>query len=333
MVMEPTAGDRQELLTDLAAFADPGVRIVSEVDGSSIIAVWERNGTMRRATFKRSSLPQDGGWSVEMDDAHLTYRTFLSGPLMADLAGIARNTPRVIEAVEDYVASPVVAGQGVLTFDEAYELATGGDGRTVLLFVTANAGVGKTSLLRSVVRSRASQYSVGESGTLWLYVNAQGSSLAKLEQALAASLDDVRAQFAYHAVPTLVRSGVVVPVIDGFDELIGTTGSYDEAFSSLATFLNALNGRGVVVAAARSTYFDQEFLTRVGKSIGFTSGPWQLQTVSLQDWGPAERATYVSRRAASREMNDEEAELLTSRVETAFNDDPQLRSLAGVPLL
>ena len=53
---------------------------------------------------------------------------------------------------------------------------------------------------------------------------------------MARDLQDLRSRFSYNAVPPLVRNGLVVPVIDGFDELLGS-GGYDEAFSSLAAFI------------------------------------------------------------------------------------------------
>ena len=36
---------------------------------------------------------------------------------------------------------------------------------------------------------------------------------------MARDLQDLRSRFYYNAVPSLVRNGLLVPVIDGFDEL------------------------------------------------------------------------------------------------------------------
>ena len=48
--------------------------------------------------------------------------------------------------------------------------------------------------------------------------------------------------------------------VDGFDELLAEIGSA-EAYSGLGAFLKQLDGRGTVIAAARSAYFESENYT------------------------------------------------------------------------
>ena len=96
-------------------------------------------------------------------------------------------------------------------------------------------------------------------------MNAQGRPLARLNEALATEPQDLRVGLTYHSVAVLAQLGVLVPVIDGFDELLGVSG-YDDAFSTLGRFIEQLNGEGQIIASARSTYYEEEFPERAGRA-------------------------------------------------------------------
>ncbi|MDP9401293.1 MAG: NACHT domain-containing protein [Actinomycetota bacterium] len=317
---------------DLAAFADPGEEVRVEQDGDdSLIANWLSGGRAMKAMFRLGSETSLSDASVELEGKHLSYRAFLAGAGMADLRAVARNTVAVLSSNEAFVAPRADAGSGPTSADGLLdELTTPSDGGTPVVFLTASAGDGKTTLLKRLAADRAHAFLQGRDDRVWLYVDAQGSRLARLDQALARALDDVRAPFSYHATASLVRVGALVLVIDGFDELIGTTGSYDEAYSSLSSYIEQLAGHGAVVAAARSAYYDQEFASRANRSAGFSTNRWELYRVRLLDWNEDERELFVRRLA--REHNLEyAAERLHQQVEEAFADQ-QLQPLAGKPL-
>lgn len=324
MTERPSAS--QVLAEDLAAFADPAVRVEIRVSrgSSGAVATWTQDGNIRSAefTFDDESLVPI---SVIHDDQEMTYRSFLAGASMADLRALARNTANVIATVSPpYVR---LQGRNLDTLDnesdaEALieEAATSRGDQTTLVFLSAGAGMGKTSLLRELVRRKASEYLRGESEALWVYVDAQGRRLAQLDEAIAAELDDLRARFPYHAASALVRSGAMVLVVDGFDELIGSVGSYDEAFSSLAEFIASLYGSGCIVAAARSAYYEQEFLTRANSKLVAASDSWGLRGIRLLEWSTVLRRSFIEqfvllrggRRAAGADTADRIEHVLQS---------------------
>jgi hypothetical protein len=88
----------------------------------------------------------------------------------------------------------------------------------------------------------------------------------------------------------LTRRGLLVPIIDGFDELLGAAG-YGDAFGSLREFLSDLNGSGVVVVSARSSFYDVEFLTR--QSDGPSAAIHDLTPITLRRWGNEEIKAYL----------------------------------------
>ena len=236
----------------------------------------------------------------------MSYVAFLSGRSMANLHSLARSLMNIERptlfvaprAKQERDGEPDRHGLATLIVPES--VASQREKVTNLVFVTGGAGGGKTALIQHLVQRSAVDYRSGRGGRLWLYVSAQGRRLAKLDDAVGRELGRMQAAFNYEAVSTLVRCGVLVLVIDGFDELLGIAGSYDESFSSLASFLDQLDGNGAVVAAARSAYYEQEFATRIDKAIGFRSEGWELKRIRLLDWDSKERAEYVRLRSKER---------------------------------
>ena len=153
---------------------------------------------------------------------------------------------------------------------EAHELDV-----TQIIMVTGEAGSGKTQVLQELVLQQSERYLKGETEKLLLYVNAQGRALARLNEALATELQDLRVNLTYHSIATLARVGLLIPVIDGFDELLGVSG-YDDAFNSLATFLEQLEGQGRLIASARSVYYEEEFLSRASRPTTSSEQAWSI---------------------------------------------------------
>ncbi|MGH7192511.1 MAG: NACHT domain-containing protein, partial [Candidatus Saccharimonadales bacterium] len=187
---------------------------------------------------------------------------------------------------------------------------------TSVVFVTGDAGAGKTEVLRQLVLRQADAYSRGEAECLYFYVNAQGRALARLDEALATELQDLRASLTYHAVPSLVRNGILVPVIDGFDELLGVLG-YEDAFSSLRRFIEELDGRGNLIASARSTYYQQEFLSRSGRAT-LSGKLLQIDPIDVRPWGDAEYTEYVRLRYKIQPFPNVSEDEFAAKMKRAF---------------
>lgn len=316
------------LAVDLASFADPGTEVRIEAETAARHRVqWLQDGKRRSAMFTVADEGPPWPSTVEYGGTSMSYASFLAGAHMADLRGVARNMLNVLPQINSYVSLDAIlldedsADNSISVSAQAVidELARPGEGRTNVLFITADAGVGKTSLLRSLTKQKASDYIKGASTTLWLYVDTQGRRLAQLDDAIAAVLDDSRAKFPYHATAPLVRVGAMVLVVDGFDELIGSVGSYDEAYSSLASFISDLGGHGCIVAAARSTYYEQEFLTRTSATLAFGSDSWLLSAIRLLDWSDTKRREYLTGEAARRGCAGYEIESIVSATEEALS--------------
>ena len=282
-----------DIIADLRHFADPYSEIVTKTVAGVHQISWRSRRRGMEATFREVN----GVRAVEFRGANWTYAEFLSHDDLGNLAFLADNTIRQFESTGRLPSKIVTAAVRAdpaprpahEVLDDAVRTHTPA-GTTHVVFLAAHGGAGKTKVLERVVFDGARSYAGGASKFLYFYVNAQGRALAQVDEAFAVELDLLGAHMSFSAIAALTRAGALVPVIDGFDELIGAVG-YDEAFQSLGRFLDALGGSGQIVAAARSTYYEREFQARA--RLRPSGKLWSLDTVTLQPWGPSERLAAV----------------------------------------
>ncbi len=219
---------------------------------------------------------------------------------MADFNQLAQATKRLIPREERFVAGDAIVDSDDTSYvtatpDAMAQLADEGrkqaEGRTNLFFLKGDPGAGKTTLLREVAALQADRYMRGESDFLCLYVSAQGRELSNLRDAFSGELDDLRAGFTRDAVAALARAGLLIPIVDGFDELLGTAG-YSGAFSSLQSLLSDLEGLGAIVVSARSAFYDLEFLGR--SSAPGNQADISITTIGLKPWTDDQLRHYLT---------------------------------------
>ncbi|MCP4676293.1 MAG: NACHT domain-containing protein [Deltaproteobacteria bacterium] len=292
------------LKRDLPGFADPGTDPIVEVTRDTIASRWIQRGRDRAEKF-RLTRDQDFRW-LKDDHKPSTYSQFLSSEAMADFEQLASALLRGFPPEPYYVPTAAVnfgdAENNEQTGDSSQVLLASVTqaldlekeaGRTTLVFLKGDAGSGKTTLLRECTRAQADRYRKGEESFLFLYVSAKGRALSNLRDALAGELQDLRAGFTRDAVPALVRNRLIVPIVDGFDELLGAAG-YGDAFGSLQQLLMELEGLGVLIVAARSSFYDVEFLPIRPENIASASASaFQLQPIGLLPWGASELQQYI----------------------------------------
>ena len=309
--------EKSRIEFDLASFVDPGTTLdVTDESARSFRAAWTMRGQGRDAVF---SVSPGRGVSVNFGGRNLSYSQFITGPDMANLRDVATmifraSMPRLFVATRARSEAGEDALPAVDLLMRLLDRAT--EDATRVLMVTGDAGAGKTRVLQELVRRRAEDYLHGKTAKLLLYVNAQGRALARQNEALATELQDLRVDLTYHSVAVLARRGVLVPVIDGFDELLGVSG-YDDAFSSLAGFLEQLDGEGQLLVSARSVYYESEFLARSGNVSNLGGLKYVYSAVRVLEWSDDDRAEYLKKWTAQKELSDAASEGLAERVRGA----------------
>lgn len=289
----------QEVRRDLSAFADPLEEVVISRTTTGFSAVWIQNREIREALFitkKGDELPE-----VEFERKRYTYSGFLASEKMADLRDFANMTLNVLSLKKDYVDSRATIGLNdeskegnMLDLLKELTMVDESSLLTKIIFLKGEAGAGKTYNLEHLTRIQSLEYLNGKTKKLFLYVNAQGRALSRLNEAISTELDDLRARFTYHPVIPLCRRNCLVLIIDGFDELIGS-GGYDEAFASLGSFLGELGGSGTIIASARSAFYEhRNFRGVVKRYYGGEEPRCEIVPIEIKPWRRTESIAYLT---------------------------------------
>ena len=277
--------DIEEIRADIAAFADREEDVIIDKG----LVVFERD----RQTVECQLIESPGGTvDVQINKRTMSYSKFI-GEELGRLSVLAEAIKQKRIDVVPYVDTKAALSNTTLPSSGLELLRSKCEARNVgatrLIFLTADAGEGKTALLRRLTRSVADGYSTGRNNWLLLHVDTQGRSFVRLEEAVAKDLGQLRISgLFYSGIIRLVRHGLVTIAVDGFDELLAEIGS-GEAYSGLGAFLKQLDGRGTVIAAARSAYFESENYTAQSQLLlSLPNTQVEVEQMKLQRWSRRE---------------------------------------------
>jgi hypothetical protein len=284
-----------EVHADLAAFADDDEDVIVEPNGQCLLV---RHG--EAITFSLTTDDSDELFVVQ-DGVKLRYRKFLTHTL-AQLDVLADRILQRRPPLPTYV-------DGSATLRAPTEAETSGTALDLLatecethpafvarvLFITADAGQGKTALLRQFQHQQAERFLRADSSYVFWHVDLQGRQLLRLSEALMGDLGDMRvAGLWMPAIIRLLRHRSLVLAIDGFDELAAEQGGGD-ALGALALLVQEVGDRGTIVAASRRTFFDTEDYVARSRVFSRTGGgDCQFDQLSLDAWGRSEVVKYLS---------------------------------------
>ena len=169
-------------------------------------------------------------------------------------------------------------------------------GTCSVLYLTSDAGEGKTTLINHLARSQAVKYRKGLTDWLLVPVALGGRPFLRFDDVVVASLvNHLRFQRLYYeAFLHLVRMGVLVPALDGFEEIFVET-SEAEAISSLGNLIRHLQGDGALLIAARKAYFEYRNLRSQARLLDSLPGvDVAFGRVSLRRWSQEEFVNYAT---------------------------------------
>jgi hypothetical protein len=313
------------LLQDLRAFALPGSELIVDKSGNLDFQCRTRHVTAR-FMFENDKFPPD----VCHRNERTSYRTFLASEDLADLKLIAKQTLAVIPDLPSYIPTlglaseedsnnePVPCEALLLRFS-----AEEAEGATNLTFVRAAAGAGKTECVRMLARSQAKRYLRGEVDWLFFYIDAQGKSLSSLTDVFAAQIHKYGIfSIRNDSIAALTRNRLIVPIIDGFDELVGS-GGHAESFGALAVFLAQLYGSGSLIATGRSTYYENQKLRTAATRFNHNGTiNYAFRSISTLPWSDEQIVSYSEKTGASLEAKAQVGALFSSVVATSSLRSP-----------
>lgn len=172
---------------------------------------------------------------------------------------------------------------------------------TLVLYITSDAGEGKTSLINELARTQAQRFTANQSDWLLVPIPLGGRHFLRFDDITVGALQNrYRFPFLYYnSFLALVRMGVIVPAFDGFEEMF-VEGSSGEALSAMGILVGALESQGAMIVAARKAYFEFEnlktqqtlFDTIRTYSVGFGK-------LELQRWSKPQFLAYCRNRGVA----------------------------------
>lgn len=168
------------------------------------------------------------------------------------------------------------------------EAANSVPGLPQIFFLTGEAGIGKTYNLLNITKARHERLTANlKSGPLFLYLSCGGKSLQSLEEIVNSEVVNTQ-NLNFESVLTLCRNGLLVPIIDGFDELIEGAG-YSDAYKVLSPTIERLGDRGVLLVSARSSYLANQYRSSLmGREMSPGSSSARHTVLELMRWSTEE---------------------------------------------
>lgn len=283
-----------EVLADISAFADDDEEVVVDQNGQCLFV---RGG---KETSLRFFIEEDRMF-VEVEGERLPYSRFLTHNL-AQLPILAERILAKRDPVSPYIDSDAELkspSEDDIT-DTAIDFLRSQTESTPaflsrVVFITADAGQGKTALLKEFQQTQAQAFLNGTASSLFWHVDLQGRQLLRLSEALMGDLGDLRVPGLWMpAIIRLLRRGSLTLAIDGFDELAAEQGG-DDALGALALIVHQLEGKGTIVAASRRTFFDTDDYIRRAGMFRRSASDCEFNEIRLQDWDEAHSREYLTK--------------------------------------
>ena len=297
------------ILEELAPFADLGTdRPQAASNEHRIMIRMIRHGEEIELHFDKIS---DKVTERSLDDdqarTYASYRSLLASDRFGNLRQWANNQRRSLQNLKS-AYNRRISVSGLLSssdqeldidsFDRFLVAQDQGDEQAVrVMLIDGPAGIGKTTFIEFLAWLRADGYFIKQH-PLILHVKSRGRILTYIQDLIAFSLQRLRLNLTFDQLPVLVRHGLVVLAIDGFDELADPNG-YELAWSQVGELVEQVRGHGTLILAGRETFIGQE---RIRKSIKSLRSTDDVQALTLRppvpkdakNWLQAERKHVLS---------------------------------------
>jgi transcriptional regulator with XRE-family HTH domain len=173
---------------------------------------------------------------------------------------------------------------------------------TAILYLTSDAGEGKTTLINHLARQQADRCKSRTGSWLLVPIALGGKTFLRFDDVVIGTLSN-RFRFNryyFDGFLELVKLGAVVPAFDGFEEMF-VEGHSGEAVSALGSFIDSLESAGSIMVAARKAFFEiTSFKTqaRLFDAIGDRSA--SFARLKINRWQKPQFLEYATLRGLSQ---------------------------------
>lgn len=198
-------------------------------------------------------------------------------------------------------------------------------GTTSIVYLTSDAGEGKTTLINQLANQQAKNFKEKKSDWLLLPVPLGGRPFLRFDDIVIASIvNNLRFRYLYYdSFIELVRLGFIVPAFDGFEEMFMQS-STGEALTATGGLINKLNSSGSILIAARKAYFEYKSFSTQAKLFDTITSSVSFARLAIQRWDKDQFLEYCQKKSVdnadniynlvSEKLNDSSHPILTRPV-------------------
>lgn len=167
-------------------------------------------------------------------------------------------------------------------------------GTSSIVYLTSDAGEGKTTLINTLARIQARSFLDKRSDWLLVPIPLGGRPFLRFDDIVIASLvNNLRYRYFYYdSFIELVRIGLIIPAFDGFEEMFMQS-STGEALSATGGLLNKLNSSGTILIAARKAYFEYKSFSSQARLFDTISSSVTFARYAIQRWNKEQFIQYA----------------------------------------
>ena len=304
-----------DIVKDIQSFADDEYEVIADSNTGDIMFC--RNG---KDISINVSEDVDTGTIMVNDGANFVpYPKYLR-EVLAELSCLADKIIQKYNVESHFVDSQSILYNEIGTEGTSLDILekeiSGNYSGTKICFVTADAGYGKSMLLRQFQYKKAKEFLDHKSKYVFLHIDLHGRELVRLNEAIMFELVELRVRGIYYStILTLVKHKLVVLGIDGFDELAVEIGG-EKALGSLSSFVSQMDGNGALIAASRRTFFDtQNYIqqTRILHNYIDSGDSCMFNEIKIKNWEKEQCVKYLDEYAYSENDYEELAKILNPK--------------------
>jgi hypothetical protein len=198
-------------------------------------------------------------------------------------------------------------------------------GTSSIVYLTSDAGEGKTTLINQLANQQAKNFKEKKSDWLLLPVPLGGRPFLRFDDIVIASIvNNLRFRYLYYdSFIELVRLGFIVPAFDGFEEMFMQS-STGEALTATGGLINKLNSSGSILIAARKAYFEYKSFSSQAKLLDTINSSVSFARLAIKRWDKEQFIEYCQKKSitnaeeiyelVSEKLNDTSHPILTRPV-------------------